>query len=68
MLFIGPMHWQETIEKLNLRFGISRMKHREQKHQIIKTYSDNTADQNRWHHVFRHKFKELVYLATKTWF
>ena len=37
------------------------MEGRERKHQIIKKYSDNTKD--RWPHIFRHEFKQLVYLC-----
>ena len=36
------------------------MEGRERKHQIIKKYS-NTKD--RWPHIFRHEFIQLVYLC-----
>ena len=37
------------------------MEGRERKHQIIKKYYDNTKD--RWPHIFRHEFIQLVYLC-----
>ena len=59
---LAPVHCQESIEKLKLGLGINTMEDREQKHQIIKKYSDNTTVQDRWPHVFRHEFIQLVYL------
>ena len=59
---LAPVNFQESIEKLKLGLGINTMENREQKHQIIKKYSDNTTVQDRWPHVFRHEFIQLVYL------
>ena len=44
---VAAVHCQESIETLNWGLGINTMEGREQKHQIIKKYSDNTTVQNR---------------------
>ena len=59
---VALLHWQESIEKLNLGLGINTVEDREQKHQAIKKYSHNATVQDRWSHIFRHEFIELVYL------
>ena len=38
------------------------MEGREQKHQKIAKYSENTTYHNRWPLIFRHEFIQLVYL------
>ena len=38
------------------------MEGREQKHQKISKYAENTTIQNRWPMIFRHEFIQLVYL------
>ena len=57
---VALVHWQESIEKLNLGLGINTVEDREQKHQAIKKYSHNATVQDRWSHIFRHEFIELV--------
>ena len=59
---VAPVHWRESIEKLNLGLGINTLEDWKQKHQVIKKYSDNATVQDRWSHIFRHQFIELVYL------
>ena len=62
-LLVAPLHCQESLEQLNLGLGINTVEGQERKHQIIKKYSDNTTVQNRWPHIFRHEFIQLVYLC-----
>ena len=38
------------------------MEGREQKHQAISKYSNNTTVQNRWPMIFRHEFLQLIHL------
>ena len=38
------------------------MEGREQKHQLIKKYSEKAMFQNRWDFIFRHEFIQTVYL------
>ena len=38
------------------------MEGREQKHQMISRYVENTTVQNKWPLILRHKFIQLVYL------
>ena len=38
------------------------MEGREQKHQMIAKYSENTTPQNRWSMIFRHEYLQLIYL------
>ena len=59
---VAPVHCQESIEKLNLGLGINTIEGREQKHQIVKKYSNNATVHDRWPHFFRHEFMQLVYL------
>ena len=59
---VAPVHWQESVEKLNLGLGINTMEDREQKYQFIKKYSHNATVQDHSSHIFRHEFIELVYL------
>ena len=40
---VAPVHLWESIEKLNLGLGINTLEDWEQKHQVIKKYSDNTT-------------------------
>ena len=38
------------------------MEGREQKHQIIVKYSENTTPQNKWSMIVRHEYLQLIYL------
>jgi len=38
------------------------MEGREQKHQIISKYAENTTYQNRWPLIFRHEYIQLIFL------
>ena len=38
------------------------MEGREQKHQTIAKYAENTTFQNRWPLIFRHEFIQLIHL------
>ena len=42
--------------------GCSTMDGREQKHQMIGKYTENSTYQNRWPMIFRHEYIQLIYL------
>ena len=58
----APVHAKHLLEKLGLGLGANSMEGREQKHQKIKCYMQNTSVQQRWQYVFRHEFISCVYL------
>ena len=41
---------------------LNAMEGREQKHQLIDKYAQNTTYQDRWKSIFRHEFIQLIYL------
>lgn len=57
-----PVHARICVEKYNLGLGCNTMEGREQKHQMISKYCNNTTFQNRWPAIFRHEFIQLIYL------
>ena len=59
---VAPQHCKDLIDNFNLGLGINSMEGREQKHQQIRKYSENTTVQQRWNYIFRHEFIQLVYL------
>ena len=48
-----------------LGLGVNSMEPREQKHQRLKKYSQNTTPQNRWPMIFRHEFLQLIFLRER---
>ena len=58
----APIHAKICFEKYNLGLGCNTMEGREQKHQSIAKYAENTTFQNRWSLIFRHEFIQLIYL------
>ena len=56
------IHCQELLKRFDLGLGINSMEGREQKHQQISKYSNNTTVQERWSYIFRHEFIQLIYL------
>ena len=50
----APIHAKICFEKYNLGLGCNTMEGREQKHQSIAKYAENTTFQNRWSLIFRH--------------
>ena len=62
---IAPHHAKETLRMYNLGLGVNSMEPREQKHQVIKKYGDNTTPQNKWPMIFRHEYLQLIYLREK---
>ena len=57
-----PYHAKLTLNEYGFGLGINTMEGREQKHQSISKYSNNTTFQNRWPMIFRHEFIQLVHL------
>ena len=42
--------------------GCNTMEGREQKHQMISKYAENSTYQNSWPMIFRHEYIQLIYL------
>ena len=59
---VVPFHAKKCFEFYGFGLGCNTMEGREQKHQMISKYADNTTAQNRWPMIFRHEFIQLVYL------
>ena len=59
---ISPTHARVCLESYSLGLGCNTMEGREQKHQTISKYSENTTYQNRWPLIFRHEFVQLIFL------
>ena len=59
---ISPTHAEKTYKLYDLGLGVNSMEPREQKHQRIKKYAENTTYQDKWKMIFRHEFIQLIYL------
>ena len=58
----APMHATITLTEYGYGLGCNTMEGREQKHQMVKKYAENTTYQNRWPLIFRHEFLQLIHL------
>ena len=58
----APYHAKLTLCESGLGIGVNTMEGREQKHQAISKYSNNTTYQNRWPMILRHEFIQLIHL------
>ena len=59
---VGPFNAEQCFKSHKFRLGCSTMEGREQKHQKVSKYAENTTIQNRWSIIFRHEIIQLVYL------
>ena len=59
---VTPHHASVCLQQYNLGLGCNTMEGREQKHQAISRYAENTTFQNRWPLIFRHEFIQLIHL------
>ena len=59
---VAPVHAEQTYHSYNFGLGCNCMEAREQKHQQIAKYAQNTTFQLRWPLIFRHEYIRLVYL------
>ena len=59
---VTPIHASICFEKYNMGLGCNTMEGREQKHQAITRYAENTTFQNRWPLIFRHEYIQLIHL------
>ena len=57
-----PFYSSKTLSEYGLGLGCNTMKGREQKHQCIAKYAENSTHQNRWNYIFMHEFMQLVHL------
>ena len=62
---IAPSHARETLSLYGLGLGINSMEAREQKHQKVKKYAENTTFQNKWPMIFRHEFLQEIFLRER---
>lgn len=58
----APVHTKICLSKYGMGLGCNSMEGREQKHQMISRYAENTTFQNRWPLIFRHEFIQLIHL------
>ena len=58
----SPVHAGNTYTNYGLGLGCNSMEGREQKHQRIAKYSENTVFRSRWRQIFRHEYIHLIYL------
>ncbi len=59
---VAPVQAETCFKEYGMGLGCVTMEGREQKHQRIEKYSQNTTFQCRWPLIFRHEFIQLVYL------
>ena len=59
---VSPSHTKCLFQRLGLGLGSNTMEGREQKHQKIYKYMQNSTQNERWQFVFRHEFISCVYL------
>ena len=62
LCIITPVHSKTLFEKVGLGLGANTMEGREQKHQKIKKYMENSTIHEQWGFVFRHEFISCIYL------
>ena len=53
---VAPIHAEMCLKLYGMGLGCNTMEGREQKHQMIKQYSENTTFKNKWPMIFRHEF------------
>ena len=58
----APFHAKLTLDEYGLGLGVNTMEGREQKHQSISKYANNSTFQNRWPMIFRHEYIQLIHL------
>ena len=61
----APHHASSTFLLYGLGLGVNSMEPREQKHQRIKKYAENTTPQNKWPMTFTHEFMSSIYLRER---
>ena len=59
---VAPVHASICFNQYNMGLGCNTMEGREQKHQLISRYAENTTFQNRWPLIFRHEYIQLIHL------
>ena len=59
---VTPVHAKLCFQNYHFGLGCNTMEGREQKHQRIAKYAENTTFQNRWPMIFRHEYVHLVHL------
>ena len=62
---IVPFHADKCLNMYKMGLGFNTMEGREQKHQMISKYAENSTYQNTWPMIFRHEYIQLIYLREK---
>ena len=57
-----PFYADKCLNMYKMGLGCNSMEYREQKHQMISKYAENSTYQNRWPMIFRHEYIQLIYL------
>ena len=62
---IAPFHVDKCLNMYKMVLGFNTMEGREQKHQMISKYAENSTYQNTWPMIFRREYIQLIYLREK---
>ena len=57
-----PFYANKTYQEYGFGLGCNTMEGREQKHQCISKYSENSTFQNKCDYIFMHEFMQLIHL------
>ena len=60
---IAPVNAEQCLKSHAFGLGCNTMEGREQKHQKISKYAENTTVQKRWPMIFRHEFIQVIHLV-----
>ena len=64
---VVPFHADKCLNMYKMGLGCNTMEGREQKHQMISKYAENSTYQNSWPMIFRHEYIQLIYLREKSY-
>ena len=59
---VSPVYAEICLKSYGFGLGCNTLEGREQKHQVIAKYSENTTPQKRWSMIFQHEYLHLIYL------
>ena len=65
LCIIAPEHTIYLYSNFGVGLGMNSMEGREQKHQMVMKYAENSTPQEKWKYVFRHEYIHLIYLRER---